>query len=85
MNFVHYKLNIWWVHLHILMYYDLALVIRSPPIGVEKFNFNQFQYFITLYYIIIMDANAIEFIHMNVHLWLVISLYLTINLVSVHS
>ncbi len=45
----------------------LQLVIRSPPIGVEKFNYNQFQYFITLDYITIMDANVMEFIYMNVH------------------
>jgi hypothetical protein len=58
----------------------LQLVIRSPPIGVEKFNY----YFITLDYITIMDANVMEFIYMNVHPWLVMNLYLTINLVLVH-
>jgi hypothetical protein len=82
MNFVHYKLNTWWVHLHIFMYYDLATCV---PIGVKNFNFNQFQYFITLYYIIITNVNIMEFIHMNVHPWFVMNLYVTINLVSVHS
>jgi hypothetical protein len=33
---------------------------------------------------IVMDANAMEFIHMNVHLWLIVNLYLTLNLVLVH-
>ncbi len=32
----------------------------------------------------IMDVNAMEFIHMNVHLWLIMSLYLTYSLVLVH-
>ncbi len=30
----------------------------------------------------VTDANAMEFIHLNVHPWLVINLYLTFNLVS---
>ncbi len=32
----------------------------------------------------VTDANTIEFIHMNVHPWLVINLYLTPNLVLIH-
>jgi hypothetical protein len=32
----------------------------------------------------VTNANTMEFIHMNVHLWLVINLYLIINLVSIH-
>jgi hypothetical protein len=32
----------------------------------------------------VMDANAMKFIHMNDHLWLVINLYPTFSLISVH-
>jgi hypothetical protein len=32
----------------------------------------------------VTNANTIEFIHMNVHPWLVINLYLTPNLVLIH-
>jgi hypothetical protein len=32
-----------------------------------------------------MDANAMEFIHMNVDSWLIMNLYLIPNLVLVHS
>jgi len=33
----------------------------------------------------VMDANTMEFIHMNVHPWFIINLYLTFNLISIHS
>jgi hypothetical protein len=32
----------------------------------------------------VIDANAMGFIHLNVHPWLVINLYLTLNLILVH-
>jgi hypothetical protein len=37
------------------------------------------------YVAIIMDVNAIEVIYLNVHPSLIINLYLTFNLVSIHS
>ncbi len=33
----------------------------------------------------VIDANAMKFIHMSVHPWLVMKLHLTLNLVLVHS
>jgi hypothetical protein len=33
----------------------------------------------------VTNANAIGFIHLNVHSWLIINLYLTLSLVSIHS
>jgi len=33
----------------------------------------------------VTNVNAMEFIHMNVHSWLVVDLYLIFNLVSIHS
>jgi hypothetical protein len=33
---------------------------------------------------IVMDANTMEFIHMNDHPWFVINLYLVPTLVSIH-
>jgi hypothetical protein len=35
--------------------------------------------------LIITYANTMEFIHMNVHIWLVINLYIIISLILVHS
>jgi hypothetical protein len=32
----------------------------------------------------VIDANTMEFIHMHVHLWLVINLYIIPNLISIH-
>jgi hypothetical protein len=34
--------------------------------------------------LIVTDANALEFIHLNVHPWLVVNLYLTHSLVLIH-
>jgi hypothetical protein len=33
----------------------------------------------------VMDAKAMEFIHLNVHPWFVINLYLTFSLILIHS
>jgi hypothetical protein len=64
------------------MYFIQYIIFDSISmivLGVPKYENNQHYYWQN-----VMDVNAMEFIHLNVHPWFVINLYLTFNLVSIH-